>query len=152
LQLTQAGAYMLTCKCPLDDYVDLYAKNHDQLMSNPSFEGASDYGSCTYGTWEISMREIEARAAHKRGHKAIAAESAITLYQMIAFLHHENIPEELFQNAAEIYKKRNIDKEMEVGLPLSITMLNPKVLFLDENGEWDKMQFRLGIQVLCHFL
>ena len=151
LAIDQAGAYMLTCKCPLDDYLKLYAKNHDQLMSNPLFKGASDYGSCTYGTWEISMKEIEERAAQKRGHKAIAAKSAITIYQLIAFLHHENIPEELFKNAAENYKKRNIDEEVEVGLPLSITMLNPKVLFLDEKGEWNKIQFQLGIQVLLSF-
>ncbi|KAF8345272.1 P-loop containing nucleoside triphosphate hydrolase protein [Amanita rubescens] len=151
LAIDQAGAYMLTCKCPLDDYLELYAKNHNQLMSNPLFEGASDYGSCTYGTWEMSMKEIEARAAQKSNPKAIAAESAITLYQIIAFLHHENIPGELFKNAAENYKKRNIDKEKESGLPLSITMLNPKVLFLDEKGEWNKMQFQLGIQVLLSF-
>src|SRR6266576_4976477 len=146
LAIDQAGAYMLTCKCPLDDYLELYAKNHNELMSNPLFEGASDYGSCTYRTWEISMKEIEARAAQKRDPKATAAESAITLYQIIAFLHHENIPEELFKNAAENYKRRNIDEEKEVGLPLSITMLNPtKVLFLEENGEWNKMNFKLEI-------
>lgn len=92
-----------------------------------------------------NLNEREARAAQKRGHKAIAAESAISLYQMIAFLHYENIPEELFKNAAENYKKRNIDEEMEVGLPLSITMLNPNILFLDENGEWNRIQFQLGI-------
>ncbi|KAF8348423.1 hypothetical protein F5887DRAFT_914874 [Amanita rubescens] len=152
LAIDQAGAYMLTCKCPLDDYLELYAKNQDQLMSNPLFKGASGYGSCTYGTYEISMKEIEARAAQKRDPaKAIVAESAIAVYQIIAFLHHENIPEELFKSAAENYKKRNIDEERETGLPLSITMLNPKVLLLDEKGEWNKMQFQLGIQVLLSF-
>ncbi|KAF8334519.1 hypothetical protein F5887DRAFT_1285897 [Amanita rubescens] len=151
LAIDQAGAYMLTCKCPLDDYMELYAKNHDQLMSNPLFKGASDYGSCTYGTWEISMKEIEGRAAQKKDPKAMAAESAITLHQIFAFLHHENIPAELFKNAAENYKKRNIDEEKEHGLPLSITILNPKVLFLDEMGEWNKMKFHLGIQVLLSF-
>ncbi|KAF8345769.1 hypothetical protein F5887DRAFT_1188989 [Amanita rubescens] len=151
LAIDQAGAYMLACKSPLDDYLELYAKNHDELMSNPLFKGASDYGSCTYGTWEISMKEIEARAAKKTNPEAIAAESALALHQIIAFLHHENIPEELFRNAAENYKKRNIDEEEESGLPLSITMLNSKVLFLDENGEWNKMQFQLGIQVLLSF-
>ncbi len=30
LAIDQAGAYMLTCKCPLSDYLELYAKNHIQ--------------------------------------------------------------------------------------------------------------------------
>jgi hypothetical protein len=40
LEIDQAGAYMLTCKCPLDDYLELYAKNHDQLMSFLSSRGS----------------------------------------------------------------------------------------------------------------
>jgi len=68
---------------------------------------------------------------------AIAARSAITLYKTIAFLYHENIPEELFKNAAEKYK-RNINMEQKRGLSLSITMLDSNILFLDDRGEWDK--------------
>ncbi len=153
LAIDQAGAYMLTCKCPLDDYLELYAKNHDQLMFNPLFKGAFDYGSCTYGTWEVSMKEIEARAAQKGEGclGATAAESAISIYKIMAFLHHENIPEELFKNAAENYKKRNIDEEEKNGLPLSVTMLKPKVIFLTAKAEWDIIRFQLGIQMLLSF-
>ncbi len=149
LAIDQAGAYMITCRCPLEDYLELYAKNHDQLMLNPSCKGASGYGSSTYETWEISMREIDAQVAMGVG--AIAAKSATILYQIIAFLHHENIPEELFKVAAENYKKRNIDTEQKLNLPLSVTMLDPNVLFLNKMGEWDIMQFQLGIQVLLPF-
>ena len=151
LAIDQAGAYMVACRCPLEDYLELYAKNHDQLMLSPSFKGASNYGSSTYETWEISMKEIEERAAKGVDFVAMAAKSATTLYKIIAFLHHENIPEELFKIAAENYKKRNIDAEEKLGLPLSATMLDPNVLFLDKMGEWDKNQFQLGIQELLSF-
>ena len=151
LAIDQAGAYMIACRCLLDEYLGLYAKHHDQLMCNPYFKGASDYGSSTYETWEISMKEIEAQVAKGIGLGAIAAKSATVLYRIIAFLHHENIPEELFKIAAENYKKRDIDAEKAQGLPLSVTMLDPNLLFLDKKGEWDIMQFQLGIQVLLSF-
>ena len=38
LAIDQAGAYIMTCKCPLDDYLKLYTKNQDKLMSNPSLK------------------------------------------------------------------------------------------------------------------
>ena len=151
LAIDQAGAYMIACRCSLEDYLELYAKHHDQLMANPFFKGASDYGSSTYETWEISMKEIESQVAKAVDLKAIAAKSATTLYRIIAFLHHENIPEELFKNAAENYKKRDIDAEEKQGLPLSVTILDPNVLFLDKKGEWDIMQFQQGVQVLLSF-
>ena len=32
LAIDQAGAYIMTCKCPLDDYLKLYTRNQDKLM------------------------------------------------------------------------------------------------------------------------
>src|SRR6266576_7049751 len=129
---------------------DEYGRHKENDLSNVSSK--HNAGVCTvivtYDTWEISMKEIEAQAA--KGVES-GAKSATTLYRIIAFLHHENIPEELFKNAAENYKKRNIDVEQKLGLPLSVTMLDPNVLFLDRMGEWDIMQFQQGIQVLLSF-
>jgi len=151
LAIDQAGAYMMTCSCPLEDYLELYVKNHSQLMSDPSFNGASDYGSSIYETWEISMKEIEARAAKGRESEVNAAKYAIILFKIIAFLHHENIPEELFKNAAENYNNRDIKSEEKLGLPLSVTMLNHNVLSVDKRGEWNKIQFQLGMKILMSF-
>ncbi|KAF8351010.1 hypothetical protein F5887DRAFT_1278053 [Amanita rubescens] len=151
LAIDQAGAYMIACRCPLEDYLEIYAKNHGQLILNPSFKGASNYGSSTYETWEISMKEIEAQVTKGVNFGAVAAKSATILYRIIAFLHYENIPEELFKIAAKNYKNRDIDAEEKLGLPLSVTMLDPNVLFLDKKGDWDIMQFQLGTQVLLSF-
>ena len=151
LAIDQAGAYIVACRCPLEDYLELYVEKQDELMSNAYFQGASDYGSSAYGTWEISMKEIEAKAAKGIDSQVNKAECAITLYNIIAFLHHEDIPEELFKNAAENYMKRNIKSEQERGLPLSLTMLNPNLLLLDKRGVWDKMKFQLGMQMLMSF-
>ena len=151
LAIDQAGAYIMACNYSLEDYLELFIKHQNQLMSDPSFKGASDYGSSTYGTWEISIKEIEARASNKKHPRAMAAESAIILHKIFAFLHHENIPEELFKNAAENYNRTYINADKELGLPLLVTMLDAKTLFLNERGEWDKIQLQAGIQVLLSF-
>jgi tetratricopeptide (TPR) repeat protein len=151
LAIDQAGAYMLSCNYPLKDYLELFMKHQDQLMSDPEFRGASDYHSSTYGTWEISIKEIEGRASNKEDSRAIAAGNAITLHKTLALLHHENIPEELFKKAAENYKNRDITYEKELGLQLLVTMLDSTMLFLDERGEWDEIQFQASIRVLLSF-
>ena len=63
LALDQAGGYMLSCGCSMDDYLELYTKHRDKLMSNPEFKGATGYDRNTYGTWEITMQKIEKMAS-----------------------------------------------------------------------------------------
>ncbi|KAF8622378.1 hypothetical protein AX15_007064 [Amanita polypyramis BW_CC] len=151
LAIDQAGAYMHAIDCDLKDYLDLYNQYHSQLMLNATFKGASDYGYSTYGTWDLSMKEIERRATIGPGPEALAAQSAITLHKILAFLHHDNISEEIFSKAAENYIKRNIkEEEEELGFPLSVSLLDSQFLFLG-NGKWNRVQFFAGIQVLTSF-
>ena len=150
LALDQAGGYMLSCGCSIDEYLELYTKHRDKLMSNPGFKGATGYDTNTYGTWDIAMQKIENMAAKDSGEQALAAHNAIKLFRMFAFMDHANIPQELFKNAAENYIKRN-DKWSHYELPLSVKLLNHETLFLNEEGEWDVIQFLSGIQVLLSF-
>ena len=153
LAIDQAGGYILSCGCSMDDYLELYTKHRDQLMSNPEFKGATGYDRNTYGTWEIAMQKIENMAAKDTGEQGLAsaAHIAIRLFRMFSFLDHANIPQELFKNAAENYIERNIEEEAMVGLPLSVKLLNHETLFMNEEGVWDKLQFLSGIQVLLSF-
>src|ERR1700759_2856339 len=149
LAVDQAGAYMLSCGCSLDTYLELYLKQRERLMSGPKFKGASDYGYSTYGTWEISMHEIEQRALEVSNTQAVAAQDALRLQQFFAFLHHENITEEIFLSAAIHYQE--LDKAKQNGLSCLIPSLSPGDLFMSTNGEWDRIQFHAGIQVLLSF-
>ncbi|KAM6499539.1 P-loop containing nucleoside triphosphate hydrolase protein, partial [Amanita muscaria] len=148
LAIDQAGAYIQASNCDLGSYLQLYNDHCAQLMSKSGFKGASDYGYSTYGTWEISMKEIELRATKDSSPQALAAQSALALHSLFAFLHHDNISEEIFRNAAQQFQKR---KEEKNELPTSISFLDPKILFLTEKGLWDKYQFQEGIQVLLSF-
>ncbi|KAF8329215.1 hypothetical protein F5887DRAFT_1287803 [Amanita rubescens] len=147
LALDQAGAYIHKSGCGIDDYLKLYQKNKHKLMSKKEFKGASGYGRSAYGTWDISFQQIE-QMTLKENEEAKAAQSAITLLKIFAFLNHENIPEELFKNAAENYMNDNVDT---ANSDFPMTLLNHQTLFIDEDGEWDKVQFLDGTQVLLSF-
>ena len=148
LAIDQAGAYMHSCGCSIDGYLELYTRYKDELMRNtPSFQGASDYGTSTYGTWDISMKQMEDMAQYS-SQESNGAQSAIKLLRIFAFLDHANIPQELFKNAAENYLKRDIEDHMYFS---SLSFLDNETVFIGKHGEWDKLQFLDGIKVLLSF-
>ncbi|KIL66197.1 hypothetical protein M378DRAFT_404885, partial [Amanita muscaria Koide BX008] len=149
LAIDQAGAYMQSCGCGLDYYLELFIKHRAKLMSDKEFRGASLYNYSTYGTWEISIEEIKHRAEGENSVQRLAAESALVLHNIFAFLHHDNISGEMFQKAAVNFMNRK--GEQTNGLPQSTSWLDSKTLFLNEDGSWDALQFQAGIRVLMSF-
>ncbi|KIL64437.1 hypothetical protein M378DRAFT_586726, partial [Amanita muscaria Koide BX008] len=149
LAIDQAGAYVQSCGCGLDYYLELFNKHHAKLMSDKEFTGASNYNKCTYGTWEISIEEIKHRAEGESNAQSLAAQSALILHNIFAFLHHDNISTVIFKNSALNFMTRK--NEITNGLPQSITLLDPKTLFLNDDGDWDAFQFQAGIKVLLSF-
>ncbi|KIL64558.1 hypothetical protein M378DRAFT_11360 [Amanita muscaria Koide BX008] len=149
LAIDQAGGYIQSCGYGLDSYLRLFVKHRAQLMSNRELSGASGYDYSTYGTWDISIEEIKRRACEGPAAQASAAQNALMLHGIFALLHHENISKEMFRCAAENYLLRKT--EIANGLPQCIVFLDPKSLFLDEQDEWDELQFDAGIQTLQSF-
>ncbi|KAF8334572.1 P-loop containing nucleoside triphosphate hydrolase protein, partial [Amanita rubescens] len=148
LAIDQAGAYMHSCGCGINGYLELYTRYKDKLMQDtPGFEGATDYGTSTYGTWNISLKKMEEMAAKDSPQGSVEAQNAIKLLRIFAFINHANIPQELFKNAAENYMRRNIG----VHFSSSLSLLNDETMFMGKHGEWDKLQFLHGIQVLLSF-
>ena len=117
IALDQAGTYMLTTQCGIGTYFGLFTDHKHELMSDSDLKGASDYDRTTYGTWEISMQNIENIAAQNIGKESLEAQSAIKILRIVAFLDHVNIPEELFERAAENYMKRDAKDKANLHLP-----------------------------------
>ena len=92
------------------------------------------------------MKNVENMAA-KDGKESLAAQSAIKILRIVAFLDNANIPEVLFKNAAENYRKRD-PEEGNSDLPLSVRFLDHQTFFLSKEGIWDKLKFLASIQVL----
>jgi hypothetical protein len=150
LAIDQAGAYMHACQSDPDDYLQLYERHHKELLSQqPHFKAASGYKHSAYETWEISMREIAKRAGSNDRRMSDAAHSALTLLNMFAFLHHEQISEEIFSLAAKNWSQRG--NYVNDSLPQVATSLTSEALFLNEQGEWDKIRFLSGIKPLLSF-
>ncbi|KAM6493280.1 P-loop containing nucleoside triphosphate hydrolase protein [Amanita muscaria] len=150
LAIDQAGAYVQSCDCGLDYYLELFMKHRAKLMQDKEFTGASLYKYSTYGTWEISIEEIKHRAEGEGNAQRLAAESALILHNIFAFLHHDNISGEIFEKAAVNFMERRGEKT-NASLPQSISWLDSKTLFLNEDGNWDVLQFQAGIRVLMSF-
>ncbi|KIL54948.1 hypothetical protein M378DRAFT_1047097, partial [Amanita muscaria Koide BX008] len=149
LAIDQAGAYMQLCGCELDYYLELFSKHRAKLMSDQEFRGASLYKYSTYGTWEICIEEIKHRAEGENSAQSFAAQSALILHNIFAFLHQDNISGEMFKNAAQNFVKRKGEKTNS--LPQSVSLLDSKTLFLNDDEDWDALQFQAGIKVLLSF-
>src|SRR6266704_1340836 len=94
------------------------------------------------------MKEIEKRATNNSGWQGMAAQSALMLFRIFAFFHHEGISEDIFRNAGQNYCKR---RDEQNNLPCYISVLDTETLFLTAAGEWDRLRFQAGIQVLVSF-
>ncbi|KAF8150938.1 hypothetical protein B0H34DRAFT_666298 [Crassisporium funariophilum] len=152
LAVDQAGAAIESGLCTIHDYMQQLSQRRKQLMFNPLFQGASKYERTVYGTWELSYHEIESRAAGNSGSGDLQADkTALLILQTCAFFHYDNISEDIFQHAAEGAHARDINAELELGLPLAITMLDHRLLPVKDDYSWDKYFFREGIQVLLSF-
>ncbi|KAJ7845248.1 FabD/lysophospholipase-like protein [Mycena olivaceomarginata] len=86
LAIIQAGAYISKFNC-LDQYLSLYKENHVRLLKQHPEQSHDDYEWTVYTTWEISFKQLSPLAAE--------------LLQMCSLLHYNNIPEAIFQKAAE---------------------------------------------------
>ena len=85
MAISQAGAYILHC-CSLRKYLELYEEHHDKLLQTKGIQEQDEYGLAVYATWKLSYDKL--------------GSSAKTLLQILSFLHHEGITEEIFKRAS----------------------------------------------------
>ena len=151
LAVDHAGAYIAAGKCDINTYLRQFSLHCQTLMTDDTFKGASNYDQTVYGTWDLSLKQIEQRASGQSTTvNAQAAQSAILILQICAFYHHSNISTEIFQSAAEESRNHEVDEVAEK-LPQAITLLDHTLLALDNDGQWDEFVFRQGISVLLSF-
>ncbi|KIK03908.1 hypothetical protein K443DRAFT_94159 [Laccaria amethystina LaAM-08-1] len=147
LAIDQAGAYIASGATTIGNYLAKYSDHRKTLLSHSEFTGASKYNRSVYGTLELSYKEIQKRAESDDPYKANGAHSAMLLLELFPFFHHEGITEEIFSYAA----LQKIQKTSNLELPLASSMLDRRLLSLNNAGTWDSLLFGEGIRVLLFF-
>ncbi|KIK00831.1 hypothetical protein K443DRAFT_664318 [Laccaria amethystina LaAM-08-1] len=143
LAIDQAGAYIASGATSIGGYLVKYSKYRKTLLSRKEFTGASKYNRSVYGTWELSYQEIQQRAKSDDPYVNEAANNALFLMELFPFFHHEGITEEIFA-----YAVVQCQETPQSALPLASSILDCRLLPIDDAGVWDNFTFREGIQTL----
>ena len=92
LALIQAGASIQQNICSLNEYLDIFNSYKKGIFSNQRIQGKGSYEHTIFTTFEVSFNEISRLGTER-------AMDAVEILQLIAFLHYDQVPEALFQNA-----------------------------------------------------
>ncbi len=90
LALDQAGAYIEETGCGLAGYLELFRTHYDRLLAERGQTGDPDHPDSVATTWRLSFDKVKN-----------ASPAAADLLRACAFLHPDDIPEELFREGGE---------------------------------------------------
>ena len=93
LAIIQAGATIYQKACNLKGYLSLYARKHQELLSDPTYQGADGYQYAVYTTWDISRGKIDDQQSE-------ISLDAIELLNTAGFLYLDGVPEDIFIGAS----------------------------------------------------
>ncbi|KAJ7694931.1 hypothetical protein B0H14DRAFT_2486001, partial [Mycena olivaceomarginata] len=118
LAVIQAGAYISKFNC-LPRYLSIYRKNRANSLKWHGTQSHDDYELTVYTTWQISFKQLSKVAAQ--------------FLQLCSLLHHNKIPEAIFEQAAE-WKTNDAGQEAQILQAARGFLQN----FLSASGTWDQ--------------
>ena len=93
LAIIQAGSFIKRHRCSLEEYPALFRKQEEHILKYCLTQEQSTYGS-VFATFEIS-------ATHLKSSQEQSATDALSLLQILGFIHFQEIPESMFLRARE---------------------------------------------------
>jgi len=146
LAIDQAGAYIASGECRINDFLDTFNAHRQHLLQNEAYKGASGNERAVYATWDLSYTAI-AKQADSAANEALrqAPKAALQILQIFPFFHNEGIMEEIFRSAAE-----NSETQSDAAYE-AVDEFSPALFGLRPDGSWESRNFRLGIQTLISF-
>ncbi|KAK6993239.1 FabD/lysophospholipase-like protein [Favolaschia claudopus] len=119
LAVTQSGGY-IHARGKLDTYLNLYKTSRDALLNQKEVQGQDQYGFAVYATWALSYN--------------LLSPGGKCLLQICSQLHHQNIPQEIFENASLSNTKLE-DPELQIEVAALLAHIG------GQNKGWDQMVF-----------
>jgi hypothetical protein len=146
LAISQAGAFIKQGLCKLEEYQTMFEKQRQRLLTYCPTQAKSIYGD-VYATFEVSANAIQGSSEQE-------CKDALKLLEVLAFLHREGAPEEMFIRAGSYaFENSRLDEKDDIDLP-SLWQINNIKAILHENTtlqELDLLAFRQAQQVLRSF-
>ncbi|QRW06378.1 patatin-like phospholipase protein [Ceratobasidium sp. AG-Ba] len=130
LAVVQAGAYIFSSGCSIADYYNMFLQHHKTALEQSTRlpVKTNDYKHSVYTTWHMSYKKL--------------GKNAQKLLQIMAFMHHTNITEDIFRLAAinlQTYKPVIPATQSEVEIHACVSGF--LAVFLSA-GTWSSMAFR----------
>jgi hypothetical protein len=126
LAITQAGAYIHTHECTLEDYLAMYRDN--KLLLEEYRPKLDDYAWTVYTTWHTSYNQLTLHTAE--------------FLRLLSFMHHDGISEAVFRNACHqlaIYDPSPISTDEDSKTQGAITQFLKG--FCTPNGQFDRHSY-----------
>ncbi|RFU34865.1 hypothetical protein B7463_g1450, partial [Scytalidium lignicola] len=146
LSITQAGAFIRQGLCKLENYGEMFEKQRKKLLEYRPKQAKSIYGD-VYSTFEISAGAMENSTKQE-------CLDGLKLLEVLAFLHREGVPEELFTKAWNHALQVKKEKENNDIGQLSLWHINHLESVLHEGttpAELDLVRLRQARRVLESF-
>ena len=119
MAISQAGAYILHSS--LKKYLEIYQKHYNKLLQIKEIQKEDEYGLAVYATWKLSYDKL--------------GSSAKMLLQLLSFLHHEGITEEIFKRASMSSESIN-DLDLQIQVAKLLSEIGK------QNSKWDSLLFQ----------
>ncbi|KAG8706136.1 hypothetical protein FRC09_002554 [Ceratobasidium sp. 395] len=140
LAIVQAGAYVQANMCTIEDYIEMYQTSRGQILDDYASEvqKADNYELSVYATWQVSYRKLSPLAKQ--------------LYNYLAFMHHDQIVEDIFRFAVLGLEYKHAlpptDEETRIERMATEFLANFTRLV---DGTWDKAVFLRAIKNLTSY-
>ncbi|QRV95633.1 kinesin light chain [Ceratobasidium sp. AG-Ba] len=140
LAIMQAGAYICCSRLSISQYHDMFVQRRQETLEkyNELLVKTDDYHKSVYTTWHMSYRLLSTTAQQ--------------LLQLVAFMHHGDITEDIFRRAAQnipTYEPEIPETEHETQIRNYVAKWLEA--YFDPSGRWDTGKFSTTITELLSY-
>ncbi|QRV81182.1 kinesin light chain [Ceratobasidium sp. AG-Ba] len=140
LAIMQAGAYICCSRLSISQYRDMFVQHRQATLEkyNELLVKTDDYHKSVYTTWHMSYRLLGTKAQQ--------------LLQLLAFMHHGDITEDIFRRAAQnILTYEPIIPETEQETQIRNYVAKWLEAYFDPSGTWDTSKFSTTMTELLSY-